>query len=292
VDPSAPGWYPDPTGRHERRYWSGIRWSRHVDNGGERADDPIEPDSKEHIAVRTSGQVPQQPAPMPPSTQLAVQSRPPAYEQFGVQGLPPRRTGALVAGIVAIVVLGAGALFLTTRGDGTETDGDGENLIAETDENYEALLAHLTEYFHRATGNTITDEDAACMSRNTLGAITSKRMIEAGVLDAGNPIEVLVPDEVNSFVTAAYGCLDDEEAIAAMASTVGPGRDTWGPCLFRSLFEQLGRPRTIEYYASQAIPEDQRPTVFTPEEQTTFNGTISSCVEQTEQGASTTTTGG
>ena len=42
MEPSAPGWYPDPSGRHERRYWSGIRWSRHVDDGGQRDEDPLD----------------------------------------------------------------------------------------------------------------------------------------------------------------------------------------------------------------------------------------------------------
>jgi hypothetical protein len=42
VDPSAPGWYPDPSGRHERRYWSGIRWSRHVEDAGLRSEDPLD----------------------------------------------------------------------------------------------------------------------------------------------------------------------------------------------------------------------------------------------------------
>jgi len=24
------GWYPDPAGRHEHRYWDGARWTEHV----------------------------------------------------------------------------------------------------------------------------------------------------------------------------------------------------------------------------------------------------------------------
>ena len=30
----APGWLPDPSGRHERRYWSGSEWTEHVTDGG------------------------------------------------------------------------------------------------------------------------------------------------------------------------------------------------------------------------------------------------------------------
>jgi Protein of unknown function (DUF2510) len=36
-----PAWHPDPTGRHEHRYWDGHAWSEHVSDGGVRATDPI-----------------------------------------------------------------------------------------------------------------------------------------------------------------------------------------------------------------------------------------------------------
>ena len=35
------GWYPDPTGRHEERYWDGRHWSDTVSDTGERSLDPI-----------------------------------------------------------------------------------------------------------------------------------------------------------------------------------------------------------------------------------------------------------
>ncbi len=34
------GWYADPTGRHEERYWAG-EWSEHVSDGGVPATDPL-----------------------------------------------------------------------------------------------------------------------------------------------------------------------------------------------------------------------------------------------------------
>ena len=42
VPPSwAPDWYPDPTGRHEVRYFDGMTWTEHVANNGLTAFDPI-----------------------------------------------------------------------------------------------------------------------------------------------------------------------------------------------------------------------------------------------------------
>jgi putative membrane protein len=37
------GWYPDPAGRHERRYWHQGRWTEHVANGGRRSADAPTP---------------------------------------------------------------------------------------------------------------------------------------------------------------------------------------------------------------------------------------------------------
>jgi hypothetical protein len=36
----APGWLIDPSGRHERRYWSGSEWTEHVTDGGVPGTDP------------------------------------------------------------------------------------------------------------------------------------------------------------------------------------------------------------------------------------------------------------
>jgi hypothetical protein len=31
---TAPGWRPDPTGRHQLRHWDGLRWTQHVSDNG------------------------------------------------------------------------------------------------------------------------------------------------------------------------------------------------------------------------------------------------------------------
>lgn len=36
----AAGWLPDPTARHDRRYWSGSEWTEHVTTGGVPGTDP------------------------------------------------------------------------------------------------------------------------------------------------------------------------------------------------------------------------------------------------------------
>ncbi|MGH9081251.1 MAG: DUF2510 domain-containing protein [Acidimicrobiales bacterium] len=39
----SPGWFRDPTGRHEQRYWSGTDWTDHVVDDGVPGTDPPPP---------------------------------------------------------------------------------------------------------------------------------------------------------------------------------------------------------------------------------------------------------
>jgi hypothetical protein len=47
VPPASPsaaapaGWYADPAGRHEQRYWDGAQWTQHVTDGGRPSTDPV-----------------------------------------------------------------------------------------------------------------------------------------------------------------------------------------------------------------------------------------------------------
>lgn len=37
----SPGWFPDPTGRHDHRWWDGAAWTAHVADAGVAAVDPL-----------------------------------------------------------------------------------------------------------------------------------------------------------------------------------------------------------------------------------------------------------
>ena len=52
-----PSWQPDPTGRHEQRFWDGNAWTEHVYSGGQQSTDPLLPPVQE-----SSAEVPQQAA--------------------------------------------------------------------------------------------------------------------------------------------------------------------------------------------------------------------------------------
>lgn len=80
------GWYTDPAGRHEYRYWDGVNWTAQVSDTGVTASDSLE----------------SPPAPAPPPPQGLAEPRPPAA------AAPPRRRRRRWAGLVIalIVVLG------------------------------------------------------------------------------------------------------------------------------------------------------------------------------------------
>ena len=43
VSPPPAGWYPDPSGRAPFRYWDGIRWTEHTDQGTAPSPSPTSP---------------------------------------------------------------------------------------------------------------------------------------------------------------------------------------------------------------------------------------------------------
>lgn len=284
MDPSAPGWYPDPTGRHERRYWSGIRWSRHVDNGGERGDDPIEPDSKEHVAVRAPA-----PPALPDPPQVGIQQYQPSYDRVR----PPapvtrsRRPLIVLAGVVAAALIGVGVMLITGGGGGS---GDDSDQAGEPGGSGDELMEYLVEFNLRATGETATPEEARCMARNSLGQIARERWIDLDVFEEPNPLVLLEPDEVVTVVVVGYDCLSDQGIVDAMASTWsangsgGIAREI-APCFYQGLFDKWGRIEAVENYgqmAKMSMPDSglELTDVLTPEELTDVGTVIVSCNEQ------------
>ncbi len=94
--PAAPGWYPDPLGRHEHRYWDGVAWTGHVADRGATGLDPTD------VAV-TSGPTPGVGTPAGPTPT----GPPPTGPGTAAPSAPPSRSGppvALIAGLAVAVV--------------------------------------------------------------------------------------------------------------------------------------------------------------------------------------------
>jgi hypothetical protein len=103
ADPA--GWYPDPTTRHELRYWDGYAWLDNVSDAGVAAADPL------------GGK------PMPAPAEAAAKAQ---------QGPPPATASKtplyIVGGVVLVVVIAVAAFLVTRKSD----DGAKVTALADT----------------------------------------------------------------------------------------------------------------------------------------------------------------
>jgi len=83
-DTTPAGWLPDPTGRHDHRYWDGSRWTEHVADAGVAATDPQGAPDLPPPGAAAPGPSAAQPAttdPSPTSEQPATTDPAPTVEQ-------------------------------------------------------------------------------------------------------------------------------------------------------------------------------------------------------------------
>ena len=289
MDPSMPGWYPDPYGRHRHRYWSGVRWSRHVDDDGHRAEDPLEAEK----LLRPVGHAPRRrhdtgpvPAFVPPARALTATRRPlptpprgqprlslptPAEVQPKVRrDVPPRgRRGPLALVVAAVVgaVLALGAVVVISRSDG----GDDE------------LLSVVVETMHVRSNQTVTDVEAECMAEALIRSVGRDRLVQLGALDGVDPIPSLDTAERHLAVPRAFDCLDDQATLDLMVATwpaqapAGLGPEL-APCVYQGWWDGMGRETVVNLYASLMAPEPPRlDQTLDPEDFTIVADILSDC---------------
>ena len=98
----AAGWFPDPLGRYEHRYWDGSAWTAHVAHGGQQATDEIAGtttpsetavDRVEPVvdAVEPTISEPTISEPVIPEPAAAETSFPPSTDRAPAQAAPPPR---------------------------------------------------------------------------------------------------------------------------------------------------------------------------------------------------------
>jgi hypothetical protein len=151
----APGWQPDPTGRHEYRYWDGTQWSDDVSDGGVATTDPVSgaPAATQPFGAPNQGP----PAAAQPSYQAGYDpsgydsgqggaSGAPGYgsggygntggsggyPNYGTPSTPPSSgpsTGLLVGlgALVLVLILGIAYVVMSDGDDDTATDDAATN---------------------------------------------------------------------------------------------------------------------------------------------------------------------
>lgn len=99
------GWYQDPTGQGESRYWNGSSWTQSVNRGGVTMNVPIDPTQAEQPPV--------------PGTQMAAPA-PPAQPTTVVQQSSSHSALGTIVGVV--VALFAVVVLLAIIGNATADD--------------------------------------------------------------------------------------------------------------------------------------------------------------------------
>lgn len=234
------GWNPDPTGRHEYRYWDGTTWTDDVSDNGVTTVDPIDAGAPADPTLAQGapqfGQQPgaQQPGGYPPQ---------PGYDPYGSSGaVPPAQpaksgpsTGLVVGLAVVAVALIVGLVVVLTGGD---DDGDQENIATDAPEEPEdditddevadgvpdidlddldtdggdtsndALVEAMAEGMMQSSGDAITTEQAECAAQAMLDEIGLAALLEASS-NGGDPFTdgSLTSEQQAAIITAMTDCI-------------------------------------------------------------------------------------
>lgn len=135
----AAGWNPDPTGRHEYRYWDGATWTDDVSDNGVTAVDPVDATPSfggDPTAVVDTTQrygTPSGPQPGPYQPQPGAYD--PMYSSGQVAPAQPPRSGpptGLIVGLAAVALaLIVGLVVVLTGGDDDDTATDDPSSTTE-----------------------------------------------------------------------------------------------------------------------------------------------------------------
>lgn len=181
---SIPGWQPDPTGRHEHRYWDGSKWTDDVSDGGQASTDPYDAGAAgtdPTIAGPTTAGDPTAqwpPAPTPPTASGSPVEEP---ESSG------SKKGLLIGGGILAAVIVAVVAFLLLGGD----DDDAEDI--------EARIASEI-----SADGSVTDEQARCMASHIVDEIGADRLQDVD-FDAEEP----PPEIADELIDASFGAFEE-----------------------------------------------------------------------------------
>jgi len=201
-----PGWNPDPTGRHEYRYWDGTRWTDDVSDNGVTSVDPVDGGAADATA------------PLDPTQQYGAAGggygAQPGYGQGPTSGQypgQPVRSGpstGLIVGLAAVaVVLIVGIVFLVTRDGGDEVD---------------PIVSARAEGIVESRGGQVTQEQAECAAQAMLDELGLGTLIEIGA-SGEDPFTsgALTDEQTAAVINAMLECIPADVLMDMGAEDVG-----------------------------------------------------------------------
>lgn len=234
----APGWLPDPTGRHEYRYWDGSRWTDDVSDQG-----TISSDAYAGPTAAPAYGDPTATAPYDPTATAPYGDPTASYGSGPYPGAPqPQRPGTptgLIIGLVVLVVALVGGLAFVVANQGDDDDtagttiGDSETTATTADDtgddtdtsdttesstdigdssgSDDAMASVMASGLVTASNGVLTQDEAECLATGMIDEVGLDRLIEAGteVSQNGNtnPFDVYTSDELEAISQVLVDCV-------------------------------------------------------------------------------------
>jgi hypothetical protein len=111
------GWYQDPTGQGDGRYWNGTSWTESVDRGGVTVNVAI--DASQAQVPPVAGTEVTIPAAAAPTTQVVTQRRSPV--------------GAILGGILVIIAIVVVVVLVSNNNDSSNDAPTNTNVVPATE---------------------------------------------------------------------------------------------------------------------------------------------------------------
>jgi hypothetical protein len=186
-------WSPDPTGRHEHRWWDGERWTDQVSDAGIATVDAMAP--------------------------------PPPPPVVGRSGLPGAVIALIVAAVIGLPILGIAAVTLLGNDASQKFEEVGERIqepasststtattstTISTGTSDDFVVDAFVNGLLGSAPDSITEADARCIARSIIDQVGQDKLIELG-LSAQDGQPEFTPELQAAVLQAFDDCLTPEQ---------------------------------------------------------------------------------
>jgi hypothetical protein len=256
----APGWQPDPTGRHEYRYWDGTNWSDDVSDGGVTSNDPVA-GTPEPTQPFDPG--PQAPATTPQPTYQAGYD-PSGYDSGpGAPGGPGGGPSGPGYGATGYGSSGGGYPSYGTPPAQPSSSGPSTGLLVGLGVLVLVLIGGIVFVL---MGNDDDGDDTATDGQETTTTAAGTDPTDPGTTappDGGESGGALVDAMAEGILSSSGGVLNEEEA----------------QCMAQAMIDEVGVDRLVELGLEANDGSSDPLDSLTSEEQDAVYGAVLGCMD-------------